>query len=87
MLFDRISVSALHTMVGFVLERFMIDGLVVVLPSTSMQCDGSGGDDVAGFPPTWVVASTFSHVLVPDRACPCTVAILVTAGPQPGDLG
>ena len=68
-------------------SEFLMIGSVAVLPSTSMQCDGSGGDDVAGFPPTWVVASTFSHVLVPDRACPCTVAILVTAGPQPGDLG
>jgi hypothetical protein len=28
-----------------------------------------------------------SHVLVPDRACPCTVAILVMARPQSGDLG
>ena len=58
----------------------LTDGLVVVLPSTSMQCVGSGGDDAAGFPPTWVVTSTISHVLVPDRACPCTVAILVAAG-------
>lgn len=52
-----------------------------------MQCVGRRGDGAAGLPPMWVVTSTFSDVLVPNRACPCTVAILVTAGLQSGDLG